>query len=191
MCIGKYAYDTPQYVKDAINNYKKHELMIRGAGTSMAVTKYAYDHATAIKVKKDLLSDGFLGTKLIYDDGQEIHPDLRAMEKDKIDNQKTDSKSNDRKDGPWLEYYSSGELFEEGTLKDGKLDGAFRAYHKNGKVMAEGEYSDGLKQGTWVWYYPNGKKQKEGRFKDGCRAGTWITYNSDGSVSSKIELDKK
>ena len=95
--------------------------MIRGAGTSMAVTKYAYDHATAIKVKKDLLSDGFLGTKLIYDDGQETHPDLRAMEKDKIDNQKTDSKNNDRKDGPWLEYYSSGELFEEGTLKGGKL----------------------------------------------------------------------
>lgn len=187
VCIGKYAYDSPKHVKEAISKYKKHELIIRGAGTSMAVSKFAYDYATAIKVKKDVLSDGLLGAKLMCDDGQPMHPDIE-QKKNGDDVEKLQSKKESLQDGPWITFHKSGKKFEEGTLKSGKLHGPFKAYHENGKLMAEGEYINGLKQGIWIWYHTNGNKQTEGSFKDDYRTGTWTSYDHEGNAAGTFEI---
>lgn len=189
VCIGKYAYDTPQYVKDATSKYKKHELIIRGACTSMAVSKYAYDYATALKVKREVLADGFLGTKLMCDDGQPLHPDLKPEKNGENDVEKLQNKENSRQDGPWLTYHKSGKKFEEGTLKNGKLHGSFNAYHENGNLMAQGNYEEGLKQGVWIWFHTNGNKQTEGSFENDHRIGTWTSYDAQGKIIGTQKAD--
>ena len=74
-------------------------------------------------------------------------------------------------DGPWTKHYKSGQLWQKGKLKNGKLNGKFIAYHENGTVQAKGKYKDGQKQGAWIWYYDNGQVWKEGKTKDGMEIG--------------------
>jgi hypothetical protein len=52
---------------------------------------------------------------------------------------------NGKKVGPWVEYYSNGQLLFKGTYKDRKMDGPWVGYHRNGKLSYEGTYRDGKK----------------------------------------------
>jgi len=52
-----------------------------------------------------------------------------------------------KKDGPWVRYWNSGQLWEKGTFKDWVLDGPWVSYHEDGTVNEEytGTYKDGVK----------------------------------------------
>jgi len=61
-------------------------------------------------------------------------------------------------DGIVKRYYETGELYDERTVKDGKLDGLAKYYYKSGKLQKEvifvkGEYTH------WVDYNENGSVQ--------------------------------
>ena len=71
----------------------------------------------------------------------------------------------DKPDGPYKDYYDSGELKVVGQYKNKKRVGSWKSYHKNGAVS--GTYS-----------YTNGKRNKES-----------IYYYEDGSVKSKTEKE--
>ena len=42
---------------------------------------------------------------------------------------------NGKKDGPWVRYWSNGQLWHKGTYKDGKRDGPRVSYSSDGSEM--------------------------------------------------------
>lgn len=60
-----------------------------------------------------------------------------------------------KKDGKFYEYYSSGELREEGKYKKGERVGNWKEYYKNGKIKKKGRYDKGYKVGIWKVFYKN------------------------------------
>ena len=63
---------------------------------------------------------------------------------------------NGKKDGPWVTYYNTGQLFFKGTYKDGKQDGLWVSYQKNGELIGKGNWRDGKKDGRHVVYNKDG-----------------------------------
>lgn len=64
-------------------------------------------------------------------------------------------------EGPWVEYYATGEKRAEGSYKEGRRDGAWSFFHRSGKVEQKGNYVAGLPQGEWKWYYESGALHRE------------------------------
>ncbi len=61
-------------------------------------------------------------------------------------------------DGIVKRFYESGEIYDERSVKNGKLDGPVKYYFKNGKLSKEAVYVAG-KNTHWVDYNPDGSVQ--------------------------------
>ncbi len=114
--------------------------------------------------------------------------------------------------GPFINYYLSGDKYEEGTFKDGKLDGLRWMYFDNGNLKMErlysngiengpgkdyyqdgtlkqqGEFANGMEVGRWKMYYPNGQLKQVSTFQKGRKIGETISYYSTGMVKSKEQI---
>lgn len=71
----------------------------------------------------------------------------------------------DKQDGPFKDYYDSGEIKVEGQYENKKKVGEWKSYHKNGQISR-------------LYSYDKGKLNKEE-----------ISYYEDGMVSSKTEKE--
>ena len=71
-----------------------------------------------------------------------------------------------KQDGIVKRLYESGELYDERTVKDGKLNGPTRYYYKSGTLMKEVGYVNG-KPTHWVDYNPDGSVQFDSTPLDG------------------------
>jgi antitoxin component YwqK of YwqJK toxin-antitoxin module len=76
--------------------------------------------------------------------------------------------SQDHPDGPFKDYYDSGELKVEGQYKNEKQIGNWKSYHKNGQISSEYSYDDGMRDKEYISYYKDGsvkrKVEKSGDF---------------------------
>lgn len=90
-------------------------------------------------------------------------------------------------EGPWVEYYTTGEKRAEGLYKGGKKDGAWTFYHRSGAVEQKGNYQAGLPQGAWVWYYESGARHREENYRKGKEEGASVEYDEDGAVITQGE----
>ena len=90
-----------------------------------------------------------------------------------------------KKDGPWVAYWSNGQLRSEGDFKDGERDGPWVYYHENGQLREKGDFKDGIQEGPWVYYHENGQLWEKGDFKDGFQEGPWVVYNKDGTKNDE------
>lgn len=45
-------------------------------------------------------------------------------------------------EGPWTEFYATGEKRAEGTYKEGRKDGDWSFFHRNGSVEQKGKYQN-------------------------------------------------
>ena len=68
----------------------------------------------------------------------------------------------DNGDERWVEHYPNGQLWKEGTLKDGKKHGPYVRYYPNGQLWLKGAFKDGKKHGPYVAYDYNGQLKSEG-----------------------------
>src|SRR5690606_5761793 len=84
--------------------------------------------------------------------------------------------------GPWTEYYATGEKRAEGTYLEGKKEGAWTFFHRSGEVEQRGHYREGLPQGNWKWYYATGELHREENYRRGREEGASAEYEKDGSV---------
>lgn len=91
----------------------------------------------------------------------------------------------ERKNGPWFEYYPDGQTKAEGQYKKGKKDGKWTHWYSNGQKEEEMEYRDGKQHGNWAMWYENGKPWRSHQFKDGAIHGVRTDWNPDGTVFSK------
>lgn len=92
------------------------------------------------------------------------------------------------KQGPWEEFYTTGELRAKGNYIDGARVGKWEFYHINGKIEQKGKYKAGGKpHGTWYWYYEDGSLLREETFINGKEDGEMIEYTPSGDVLAKGE----
>ncbi len=86
--------------------------------------------------------------------------------------------------GDWYikNYYTSGQMKEEGWLLKNKKTAYWYYYYDNGKIESQGSYVDDLKNGFWKSYYPDGKSRWECEFEKGKKTGWYTEYYSSGDV---------
>jgi antitoxin component YwqK of YwqJK toxin-antitoxin module len=81
---------------------------------------------------------------------------------------------------------TNGKKSVSGHIVNNKNDGKWSYYYSTGELESEGLFKNDLASDRWIWYYPNGEKMEEGIFKDGKRDGLWKLYNDDGSLKSTV-----
>jgi len=87
--------------------------------------------------------------------------------------------------GPWKEFYTTGELKAEGVYEMGKKIGAWKYYHQNGKQEQLGKYIKGKPDGAWKWYYESGNILREETFEKGTPVEEMREYSDSGKVIAK------
>jgi antitoxin component YwqK of YwqJK toxin-antitoxin module len=90
-----------------------------------------------------------------------------------------------RRQGPWKEFYETGELKSEGNYKNGLREGEWVFYYRDGKEEQRGSYYKGKPDGEWKWIYNNGQTWREESFIEGYEEGLAIEYNDTGKVVAK------
>lgn len=164
---GKVAENVAGYVKTE----SREEKFANGNSKSIRNYKNGKEHG----VSRLFQEDGSLEKVEIYEYGQKIGEGLL--------NEKG------VKNGPWKEYYPTGELRAEGTYINGIRVKVWTFYHLNGKVEQKGKYDNaGRPSGDWRWYYDNGAKQREESFYAGREEGMLIEYNDTGRIITKGEF---
>ncbi len=84
----------------------------------------------------------------------------------------------DRKDGPWEQYFADNTLKLKARYKDGKLEGEFLVNYDSGKPYLKGGYKNGLREGKWSFFNEDGTTDME------------LTYNS-GVTPDTEKLDAR
>lgn len=90
-------------------------------------------------------------------------------------------------EGPWTEYFATGEKRAEGTYLNGKKDGDWTFFHRTGKVEQKGKYQNGLPQGKWQWFYDDGRVHREELYRRGKEDGASVEYDEEGKVITQGE----
>jgi uncharacterized protein len=91
------------------------------------------------------------------------------------------------KEGPWKDFYSTGEIKAVGTYRDNRQTGKWTYFYKNKSKEQEGNYLRGLYDGQWVWYHPNGNIWREESYFNGREDGPMIEYSDTGAVITRGE----
>ena len=87
-------------------------------------------------------------------------------------------------------YYNSGQLKEEGWVKNNQKNGYWTFYYKDGVKNKEGHYKNNKPIKYWYFYRQNSTKEKEGRYKNGKKNSWWLFYSKKGIMNHKCQLKK-
>lgn len=90
-------------------------------------------------------------------------------------------------EGPWVEYFATGEKRAEGSYKEGRKDGDWTYYHRSGKVEQRGKFMNGSAHGQWQWYYESGSLHREELYRKGKEDGRSVEYDEEGRVITQGE----
>jgi antitoxin component YwqK of YwqJK toxin-antitoxin module len=112
---------------------------------------------------------------VFYSDGKEIATQIMDGTGNII---KTEGKI---PDGVVKEYYKSGKLKGEGTVKDGKAEGIVKEYYESGKLKAEWSIKNGVPDGTVKRYYESGSIRCIDTYKNGQKLDRKL-YDEQGNL---------
>ncbi len=88
--------------------------------------------------------------------------------------------------GPWKEYYESGEVKAVGKYSNGYKIGDWKFYYRNGKIEQIGTFLKNEKpDGDWKWYYDDGKLWREEYYDNGLENGLMTEFSDSGTVIAK------
>ncbi len=91
-------------------------------------------------------------------------------------------------DGPYQEFYDSGELKKEGQYKNNKKNGVFKEYFKSGQLKLTGFYSNGNKVRNWQGYYENGQLRTVNAYGvNGKPTGIGQSYSESGVLTKETK----
>jgi len=71
------------------------------------------------------------------------------------------------KQGPWAEWYETGQVKSKGVYKDDQLDGPVWFYYEDGKQWAVNCYTKGSRNGRWAELDRDGKLIRDQMFSQG------------------------
>ena len=95
----------------------------------------------------------------------------------------TDSKG--RRQGPWRDFYPSGQLRYEGQFKNDKCKGTFRYYDEQGNLKATNEFDKSGEKALNKTYAANGRMIATGYYVNQKKNGVWKYYDA---VSGQLRL---
>lgn len=77
--------------------------------------------------------------------------------------------SEGKKQGPWLEFWITGQLKSKGDYNDGKKTGPWLLFYTNGQLMGKGDYLENKENGKWLYYFRDGviNQKASGTYTDG------------------------
>jgi antitoxin component YwqK of YwqJK toxin-antitoxin module len=70
--------------------------------------------------------------------------------------------------------------------KNDKLDGEYKEFFSTGKLKIIGNYKEGKRIGEWKEYYPNGTIFTQSKYKDDRLHGWLYSFNKDGEQIGKF-----
>jgi antitoxin component YwqK of YwqJK toxin-antitoxin module len=76
-------------------------------------------------------------------------------------------------------------LYEQGSIKNGKKDGSWVRYYDNGQLWTKGNYKKGKKEGSWFYYYDHGQLWTKKHYKNDKLEGSFVSYFNDGYIEIK------
>ena len=88
------------------------------------------------------------------------------------------------------QLYRDGNVYIEGTFKDGERHGTWKAWYTGGQLWSVGEYRNGMENGQKTVYYENGQKYYEGQVKDDVRVGKWTFWSEEGELLKTVDYDQ-
>lgn len=86
------------------------------------------------------------------------------------------------------EYYETGQVKMEGTMKGEKRDGEWKAYFPDGRVQSIGTFVNGLRTGKATVWQENGNLLQEGFYKEGKHIGKWKFYDEQGDLVKEVDF---
>jgi hypothetical protein len=89
-----------------------------------------------------------------------------------------------RFDGPYLEYFQSGELAVRTRYAKGELSGRHETFFENGERHLDVRYSRGRLDGRYQEYDERGRRRVTGSYSDGAKDGDF-EIRRDGEVVSR------
>ncbi len=87
--------------------------------------------------------------------------------------------------GKYAEYYSGGQLYQEGQLANEVFEGIFKGFYPNGAVRFTKNYINGKENGNSKLYYLNGKLQYDINYLDDALDGDYVEYFENGNIQNK------
>lgn len=90
------------------------------------------------------------------------------------------------KDGIWLHYYNTGELWSRGNLLNGTMDGDWVWYYDTGELWSTHTYKNGKMEGVRLEYHSDGWVNRKSYYHKGEVVGVSETYNKDGNVVGRV-----
>jgi antitoxin component YwqK of YwqJK toxin-antitoxin module/peroxiredoxin len=92
------------------------------------------------------------------------------------------SYENDVQTGTWTYWFANGNKEMEGRFVDERRDGEWKSWHENGALRACGQFERGFEEGSWKFYDASGALEHEGMFELGRPVLRWTWFETDGSV---------
>lgn len=79
-------------------------------------------------------------------------------------------------------FYTNGQLYYRGELKNGLFHGKMTEWYKNGQIALEVNFVDGKRKGKWASWHENGQKENEGNYKEDREDGEWTEWHENGQL---------
>ncbi len=92
--------------------------------------------------------------------------------------------------GEFIDYYSTGKIWGEGTMFNGKLKGIRKMYYTNGNLSFERNYDNGISNGMEKEYYENGILKQKGGIINGKEVGIWELYHPNGQLKKQTPFNE-
>ncbi|NRD21250.1 energy transducer TonB [Winogradskyella eckloniae] len=96
------------------------------------------------------------------------------------------SEAQAKPDGPYKDYYETGELQKEGQYKNNKRVGQWKQYHKNGQISKTYSYDNGKLNREQVSYYDTGIVSHKTELEDNIYVN--FRFFKSGNLESKRQL---
>lgn len=91
--------------------------------------------------------------------------------------------TNGKRDGIWIDYYESGDVWTKKSYVQGNLDGEWSSYMQNGQIEVKGVYVQGKFDGERYEYYEDGKIKLKASYIQGKSVGdTTFKYYPSGKI---------
>lgn len=92
-------------------------------------------------------------------------------------------------DGKFYGFFSSGILAREGMCKNGKTCEYLEVYNEDGDIYSRTYFDENDKVCEYREYHISGKLKLIGHYKDDCKIGLWRYFYEDGTLSETAIWD--
>lgn len=96
----------------------------------------------------------------------------------------------DKKQGKWISYHTTGKIKEHGIFLDNKKFGEWIQYYPTEKIKIKIEYKNGRPNGSYSTYYESGCIEEEGNWKNSHNVGGFKRYFDKKDTCGVIAMEK-